>query len=303
MTKRNYLESNNKKEEQIESRKDGMVMEMKNVKEITTNVYAEDEFGETKDFETDEGTFRIMDYIGVQDYLADAMLGEINSLSEAKRLFQEYLIYCPEIMDWNEIVRIYNGDIKKIAFSIKCHFIDNYLYSPEDMLVEIYDDRKDYLLKEGLIIEEDDENYYEDMLVSQWTYLLEEECLGLSPDKIRSEQELFADIRDNYRGMAILNKEQDDFTKKFHRFETIRAEKYGKTVKEQRCPRCRNLIVGCPDISIFDNETEICSRCGQELSLRQAGVPTEAIIKIGFETLALQNRWLEEEMAKSGISA
>ena len=235
---------------QIENGKAGIVMEMKNVEEIATNVYAEDEFDEVNDFEGYEGDYRIMDYIGVQEYLADDILGEITTLDKAEEMFKYWLEDSNEL-SWEELRELYKGDINRIARSIKYNFIDSYLDGAYAMEYYIEGDRMEHLLRTGMIIKEENEDYSNKDLRVFWTSWLDEEWSG-TPERKKELQDLFTDIKENYRRVALWNLFQDRVT----------DEKSAKAKKEHRCPICGEKIF-LPAISRVDDDTEICSECGQ----------------------------------------
>ena len=210
--------------------------------------------------------YRLFDYVGVQDYLADAMMGEISNLSEAKKFYDECLGWIDDAKSFEEITEIYKGDIDKIKFSLKCHYIDNFLYDPRSMEEEIDGDTdiKDDLLDKGLI-GEDEEEHYEPELRVLWTSWLDKEC-EMEPEEREEYQELFTDIKKNFRRVAYVKYIQD----KIRDYKDQISEKPNKR-RKHICPICGGDTGGFPAISRVDNETEICSSCGMMEAQLQFG--------------------------------
>ena len=193
---------------------------------------------------------RIFDYIGVQDFLAEAKMGEINSIDEARKFHEEYLEWVDDVSSFEEIAELYKGDMDKIKFSLKCNYIDSFLYDPRSMEEEMDGDIEDELRNEGLI-GEDEEDHFEPELRVLWTCWLDEEN-EMEPERRQEWQALFTDIKANFRRKALWDLFKDRVT----------GEKSEKAIKEHRCPICGNKIF-LPAISRVDNDTEICSECGQ----------------------------------------
>lgn len=217
---------------------------------------------------------RIFDYIGVQDYLANAMMGEITNLVEAKKFYEECLEWLDDVKSFEEITEIYEGDIDKIKFSLKCNYIDSFLYDPRSMEEEIEGDTdiKEDLLDKGLI-GEDEEGHYEPELRVLWTSWLDKEY-EMESEKREEYQKLFTDIKKNFWRMAYWKYAQDKLEKYKNNLLDKKKKTNGKGTREHICPICGGPIGTWQyAVSRVDNETIICSGCGA----------MEACVQFGFK--------------------